>query len=66
MMTTKITEDSLYKILIKTRADFKNFIVDIENGIDKFEEPRKEVNKLVNTFNDGKQCERVLALSKIE
>ena len=51
---------------IKTKADFKNFIVDIENGIDKFEEPRKEVNKLVNTFNDGKQCERVLALSKIE
>ena len=51
---------------IKTKADFKNFIVDIESGIDKFEEPRKEVNKLVNTFNDGKQCERVLALSKIE
>jgi len=51
---------------IKTQEDFKDFIVDIENDIDKYEDRRREVNQLVNTYNDGKQCERVLALSKIK
>lgn len=38
---------------IKTEEDFKSFLINISNGIDDFEEVRKNVNKLVNTYKNN-------------
>lgn len=50
---------------IHNEDQLKNFIKDLLAGVDLFKKQRNEVNKLVNTFNDGKQCERALRIANI-
>lgn len=45
---------------IRTFEELKKFILDIKNGIDKYREIRKEVNKKVNKFKDDKSSERLI------
>jgi len=45
---------------IATFKDLENFLLDIKNGIDKYGEIRKEVNKKVNKFIDGESSKRLI------
>ena len=51
---------------IGNKLQFYNFIDDLIKEIDIYKERRQEVNKLVNTYNDGKQCERALKIANIK
>lgn len=51
---------------IGNKLQFYNFIDDLIKEIDIYREERQEVNKLVNTYNDGKQCERALKIANIK
>ncbi|MDB1921692.1 CDP-glycerol glycerophosphotransferase family protein [Clostridium tertium] len=37
-----------------------NFLLDINNNIDKHKESRVKINSIVNEFNDNKNCERII------
>lgn len=50
---------------LRTKEDFYLFLNDLMSGKDKYASQRREVNALVNTFNDGRQCERLLMLTNI-
>ena len=47
------------------KEDIYRFISDICDGIDEYEDERKRVDAIVNTYHDGKNCERVLKIAKI-
>ena len=51
---------------IHNKEELKDFIEDLIKNIDLYKEQRDEVNKLVNTYNDGKQCERALKIANIK
>ena len=52
-----------YEILkghqIRTAADFAAFITDVAEGNDPYKEARRQVNDLVNTYQDDRSTERV-------
>lgn len=47
------------------KEDIYAFISDVCNGIDNYEQDRKRVDSIVNTYHDGKNCERLLELANI-
>lgn len=47
------------------KEDLYEFISDVANGIDNYQQERIEVNKKVNQYCDGRNCERVIALANI-
>lgn len=49
----------------KMKEELFKFIADVCDGVDEYEEARKRVDSIVNTYHDGKNCERVLKISKI-
>ncbi len=49
----------------KTKYDLYKFISDVNDGVDNYEDDRKRVDSIVNTYHDGKNCERVLAIAEI-
>ena len=51
---------------IHNKEELKEFIEDLIKNNDLYKEQRNEVNKLVNTYNDGKQCERVLKIANVK
>lgn len=51
--------------LIYNQSDFYDFINDFVNNKDAFEEERKKVKSIIHKYDDGKSCERLLALSNI-
>ncbi|WEE36919.1 CDP-glycerol glycerophosphotransferase family protein [Lactiplantibacillus paraplantarum] len=50
---------------MKSLDDLKQFIMDTVQNQDQFKEQRKEINKMANQFQDGKNCLRSLTLSNI-
>lgn len=50
---------------IATFKDLENFLLDIKNGIDKYGEIRKEVNKKVNKFIDNESSKRLIKFLNI-
>lgn len=50
---------------LKTKEDMYSFLSDLVAGKDDFVRQRHEVNALVNTYNDGQQCKRLLNLTNI-
>ncbi|WP_292144851.1 CDP-glycerol glycerophosphotransferase family protein [Butyrivibrio sp.] len=48
-----------------SKNDIYNFIRDINMGKDEYYGERCRVNKLVNYYNDGNNCQRILELSNI-
>lgn len=51
---------------IHNEEELKKFLTDLLNDNDMFSTRREEVNQLVNTYNDGKQCERALKIANIQ
>ena len=51
---------------INTPEEFLGFVDDLLNGIDVYKEKRQTVNELVNKFEGGRDCERVLEIAGIE
>lgn len=50
---------------IKTKHDLYDFLDDVLNSKDTYVAKRNEINNLANHYQDGKNCERTLTLSKI-
>lgn len=50
---------------IRTKDNFLQFINDMANNIDTFQQERLKVNKLANDYTDGENCKRALTLSNI-
>jgi len=50
---------------LRSKEDFYLFISDLMANVDKFARQRREVNAMVNTYNDGRQCQRLLELTNI-
>lgn len=50
---------------IKTKEQLFKFICDIADGNDEYVNERKYVNQLVNYYQDGKSCERLVKFSQI-
>lgn len=48
-----------------SQEDIYSFISDVSAEIDIYDEERKAVNKRVNKYCDGRNCERVLKIAKI-
>lgn len=51
--------------IIKSKKELYNFIEKIALNIDEYSSERKRINEFANYYKDGKNCERVLSLSKI-
>ena len=51
---------------INTPEEFLQFVDNLLNGKDDYRETRKRVNRLVNQFEGGRDCERVLKIAGIE
>lgn len=49
----------------KAKEDIFKFISDVCTGLDDYEDDRKRVDSIVNTYHDGKNCERVLKIAGI-
>lgn len=50
----------------KTKKEIYDFISNVCNGIDNYSEDRKRVDSIVNTYHDGKNCERLLQVANIK
>lgn len=50
---------------IMSKQDLYNFVIDIANGKDGYETERKRVNNLVNAYQDGKSCDRLMTFSDL-
>ena len=59
-------EDFMPGSHIKTKEELFHFIRDMGSGIDKYEQERKHVNSLVNKYQDGKSCERLVSYSEMK
>ena len=46
---------------ISNYGDVLSFIEDVIEGNDRYAKERRELNKKINFYNDGKSCERVVA-----
>lgn len=51
---------------INTPEQFLGFVDDLLNGKDDYKEKRQKVNGLVNKFEGGRDCERVLEIAGIK
>lgn len=51
---------------INTPEEFLKFVDDLLNGKDDYKEKRRQVNQLVNQFEGGKDCERILKIAGID
>lgn len=51
---------------IRNVEDLKEFLLNISDGQDYFKEDRKEINKIVNKYQDGGNCKRALDLTGIK
>lgn len=58
-------EDYMPGPKIRCKEDLYKFIDDIAKGVDDYKDERKRINNLVNQYQDGKSCERLLKFSKI-
>lgn len=47
------------------QEDVYSFIDNLANGIDEYEDERIKVNKRVNAYSDGNNCERVVKIAQI-
>ena len=50
---------------IKTTEDLFQFIEGLATGKDEYKSERERVNKLVNQYQDGKSCERLIQFSQL-
>lgn len=51
---------------IKNSLDFERFLLDISEGTDIYKEDRKEINNIVNKYQDGENSKRALELAGIK
>lgn len=51
---------------IYSKEDLYDFIKDIASGRDDYEEERKKINNIINYYQDGKSCERLIEISKMK
>lgn len=49
-----------------TKEDIMNFLNDVSSCKDQFTKERAEVNRKVNKYSDGRNCERILELSNVK
>lgn len=59
-------EDYMPGPKIKTKDELFKFIRDMSDGIDRYEEERKRVNRIINQYQDGKSCERLMRFSQMK
>ncbi len=59
-------EDYMPGCKIKTKEELFQFIRDMADGFDNYKSERIHVNHLVNHFQDGKSCERLMQYSKMD
>jgi len=52
--------------IIRSKDSFFHFLYQISTGIDKYSDERKKINDFANYYKDGKNCKRVLELSRIK
>ena len=51
---------------IKTKTQLFQFIEEMSANVDDYEAERKRVNKLINHYQDGKSCERLIEFSQMK
>ena len=51
--------------LIRTKEELYSFMYDMSNSKDEYMKERKKINDLVNAFQDGKSCERLIMYSNM-
>lgn len=51
---------------IRTKKDFVKFITDVASDVDKYREKRKKINYLSNQYQDGRNCQRTLAVGNVK
>ena len=51
--------------IIKTKEQFWKCLEDVNNEVDYYSQKRKEVRDKVYTYQDGKNCERVIKIAKM-
>ena len=58
-------EDYMPGPLIRTKEELYSFMYDMSNSKDEYMKERKKINDLVNAFQDGKSCERLIMYSNM-
>ena len=58
-------EDYMPGYIVKNKEQFYQFLDELSKGKDTFADKRKKVKEIIHKYDDGKSCERLLALSGI-
>lgn len=52
-------------VKITTKKELYNFLETIANNEDNYADARRQINNIVNQYQDGKSCERLIQYSKL-